>query len=259
VVYSKLRGQNHSYFLEITKIIMSGHSKWASIKHKKGAADAKRANLFTKLSKNITVAARNGGDPDMNFSLRMAVDKARSLSMPKDNIERSIKKGTGELGGEILEEVIYEGYGPGGVALLIEGITDNKNRTTPEVRAILTKAQGSLGAQNSVKWMFEHKGVIGIELSSVNDKDELSLELIDVGAEDVVEEDNGLTIYSEFTDFEKVKKELEKKNIKIEYAEVEWVAKDATDIEDGLRERVDKIIDSLEEHDDVNAVFTNLK
>jgi len=238
---------------------MSGHSKWASIKHKKGAADAKRANLFTKLSKNITVAARNGGDPDMNFSLRMAVDKARALSMPKDNIERSIKKGTGELTGEVLEEVIYEGYGPGGVALLIEGITDNKNRTTPEVKAILTKSKGSLGAQNSVKWMFEHKGVIGIELSEVKDKDELSLELIDVGADDVVEEDNGLTIYSDFLNFEKVKKELEKKNIKLEYAEVEWVAKDEVDVDEVMQERIDKIVEALEEHDDVNGVFTNLK
>lgn len=238
---------------------MSGHSKWATTKHKKAAADAKRSNLFTKLSKNITIAARNGGDPEMNFSLRMAVDKAKAASMPKDNIEKAIKRGTGELEGGSLEEVTYEGYGPSGVALLIEGITDNKNRTTPEVKAILSKSGGSLGAQNSVQWMFEHKGVLGVELTQVQDKDELTLELIDEGADDVAEEDGSLTVYCSFASFEKIKKVLESKKIELSYAEVEWIAKDPVEAESDVQEKIDKIVDALEDHDDVNAVFTNLK
>jgi YebC/PmpR family DNA-binding regulatory protein len=238
---------------------MSGHSKWATTKHRKAAVDAKRSNLFTKISKLISIAARNGSDPEMNFSLRLAMDKARQANMPKDNIEKAVKRGAGELGGAALEEVMYEGYGPSGIPLLIEGVTDNKNRTTPEVKAILTKNGGSLGAQNSVKWMFGHKGVIRIELAADQDTDELMLEIIDLGADDVLEEEGGLTVYAGFKNFEKVKKDLETKQLKIDCAEMEWVAKDRQNMDESVQDKVARIIDLLEEHDDVNSVYTNLK
>ena len=237
---------------------MSGHSKWAKIHRQKGAADAARGNLFTKLSKAVSLAARNGGDPEMNFSLRLAIDKAKASNMPKDNIEKAIKRGTGELGGAVIEEMIYEAYGPKGVPLLIESVTDNKNRTTPEVKALLGKNGGSLGAQNSVKWMFEHKGVIRIGLAKVEDKDTLMLEIIDWGADDVLEEDDGFTVETSFKNFEKVKKEIEEKNITVDYAEVEWVAKDKVDVDDDVAEKIEKLVERLEEHDDVSSVFTNI-
>jgi len=237
---------------------MSGHSKWAKIHRQKGAADAKRGNLFTKHSKNITIAARGGGDPTMNFALRLAIDKAKADNMPKDNIEKAIKRGTGEIEGVTFEEVIYEGFAPGGAALLIEGITDNKNRTTPEIKALLSKNGGSLGAQNSVKWMFEHKGVIYFGPEQISNKDELMLELIDFGADDVIEEDNGLTAYTSFENFEKVKKAIEQKDIKPEYAAIEWVAKDAQAVDAETKEKIDRLVELLEEHDDVNGVYTNV-
>ncbi|MBT5503422.1 YebC/PmpR family DNA-binding transcriptional regulator [Candidatus Falkowbacteria bacterium] len=238
---------------------MSGHSKWDKIHRQKGATDAARGNLFTKLSRNISVAARGGGDPDMNFSLKIAIDKAKASNMPKDKIENAIKRGTGELGGAVIEEVLYEAYGPGGMPLLIEGVTDNKNRTTPEVKAILTKNGGSLGAQNSVKWMFEHKGVIRVDLAKLEDKDELMMEVIDLGADDVEEEEGGLTIETSFSNFEKVRKELENKSIKLDYAEMEWVAKDKQEVNEQSAEKIERIMDLLEAHDDVNGVYTNIE
>jgi len=237
---------------------MSGHSKWATTKHKKEAADKKRASAFAKLSKNITLAAKKGGDPNSNFSLRLAIDKAKAASMPKENIDRAIKKGTGELESEVLEEMLYECFGPGGIAILVESVTDNKNRTTPEVRAIFTKVGGSIGAQNSVKWMFDRKGVIHLNPEQVGDKDSLTLDLLDNGADDVVE-DSGLAVYSNFENFEKVKKFLEMKNIFPDYAEVEWVARDLVEVSPEVREQVENLIEQLEDHDDVNGVFSNLK
>ncbi|MBT4722888.1 YebC/PmpR family DNA-binding transcriptional regulator [Candidatus Falkowbacteria bacterium] len=235
---------------------MSGHSKWDKIHRQKGVADAKRGSLFTKHSKNITIAAKNGGDPTMNFSLRLAVEKAKLDNMPKDNIEKAIKKGTGEIEGVNYEDVMYEGYAPGGVPILIVGITDNKNRTTPEVKAILSKNGGSLGAQNSVAWMFEHKGVIHI--ANADEQDELMLELLDAGAEDVLEED-GLTVYTTFENFEKVKKFLETKKIETDYSEIDWVAKDKQDVDESRADSVQKIIDALEDHDDINNVYSNVE
>jgi len=237
---------------------MSGHSKWETTRRRKGAVDAKKASAFTKLSHNISIAARKGGDPEMNFSLFTAIEKAKGANMPKDNIEKAIKRGTGELEGAIIEEVLYEGFGPGGVALLIEGITDKKNRTTPEVKMILSKHGGSLGAQNSVQWMFERKGVIHLQPEQVLNKDEMTLALLDFGADDVAEEDGGLTVYCSFANFEKVKKQLEQKGIKPEYAEIEWVAKDKQAVSDEVREKVDNLIELLEEHDDVNSVYANI-
>ena len=235
---------------------MSGHSKWDKIHRQKGVADAKRGSLFTKHSKNITIAAKNGGDPTMNFSLRLAVEKAKLDNMPKDNIEKAIKKGTGEIEGVNYEDVMYEGYAPGGVPILIVGITDNKNRTTPEVKAILSKNGGSLGAQNSVAWMFEHKGVIHI--ANADEQDELMLELLDAGAEDVLEED-GLTVYTTFENFEKVIKFLETKKIETDYSEIDWVAKDKQDVDESRADSVQKIIDALEDHDDINNVYSNVE
>jgi len=187
--------------------------------------------------------------------LRLAIDKAKMVNMPKDNIDKAVKKGTGEIEGVNYEDVMYEGYAPGGVPILIVGITDNKNRTTPEVKAILTKNGGSLGAQNSVAWMFEHKGVIHI--GTVDEQDELMLELLDEGAEDVLEED-GLTVYTSFENFEKVKKFLETKSVDTDYSEIDWVAKDKQEVDDSRAESVQKIIDALEDHDDVNSVYSNI-
>jgi len=237
---------------------MSGHSKWATTKNKKAAADAKKSSAFTKLSKNITVAARAGGDPTMNFSLRLAIDRAKAASMPKDNIERAVKRGTGELEGVVIEEVLYEGFGSSGVALMIEGVTDNKNRTTSDVKSVLTSHGGSLGGPNSVKWMFDRKGVIHLLPEQISDKDSMTMEMLDNGADDVLEEDNGLTASCKFEDFEKLKKFLETKNIALEYAAIEWVKKEAVAVSDELREKITSLIEELEDNDDVNAVFSNM-
>jgi YebC/PmpR family DNA-binding regulatory protein len=238
---------------------MSGHSKWATTKHKKEARDAKRAGAFTRLSRNISLAARQGGDPDTNFTLRLAIEKAREGNMPKDNIEKAIKKGTGELDGATIEELLLEAYAVGGVALIIEVITDNKNRTIPELKAILSKAGGSMAGANSVKWMFERKGVIRLSLENVADKDNLILSLLDAGASDAVEEDRGLTIYCAFEDFEKLRQWLEANSHNPSYAEMEWVAKDKVEVDEQIREKVEALIETLEDNDDVNSVFSNLK
>ncbi|MBI5077640.1 YebC/PmpR family DNA-binding transcriptional regulator [Candidatus Falkowbacteria bacterium] len=237
---------------------MSGHSKWATTKHKKAAADAKRGNLFTKLSKNISVAARAGADPNFNFSLRLSIDKAKEANMPKDKIELAIQRGAGGADGATIEEVLYEAFGPSGAALLIAGVTDNKNRTTSEIKTILGKNGGTFGAQNSVKWMFEHKGVVHLAPEQIKNNDELMLELLEIGADDVAEEEGGLTIYCGFVNFEKVKKQLEQKNLKLEYAEMEWVAKDKIPVNDDVRSQVERMVEILEEHDDVNSVYSNI-
>lgn len=195
----------------------------------------------------------------MNFSLYTAIEKAKEANMPKDNIEKAIKRGTGELEGALIEEVLYEGFGPGGAALLIEGVTDKKNRTTPEIKMLLTKHGGSLGAQNSVQWMFERKGVIHLQPEQVANKDEMTLELIDQGADDVIEEGGGMTIYCNFVNFEKIKKHLEQKGLKLEYAEMEWAAKDKQPVSDEVREKINNLVELLEEHDDVNAVYANVR
>ncbi|MEK7159045.1 MAG: YebC/PmpR family DNA-binding transcriptional regulator, partial [Patescibacteria group bacterium] len=236
---------------------MSGHSKWATTHKKKEVADAKKSGVFTKLARNISVAARNGSDPDMNFSLRLAIDRAKAVSMPKENIERAVKRGAGELDGVTLEEIIYEGFAPHGVALLIEVVTDNRNRTMGDLREILSKAGGALGSQNSVKWMFEHKGVIHLAADQIKDKDALILDLIELGADDVAEED-GLTLFCSYENFEKIKKQLEGKGSKIEYAAVEWVAKEKMVVDDEVKAKVEALIEQVEEHDDVSSVYSNM-
>lgn len=235
---------------------MSGHSKWSSIKHQKGATDAKRGALFTKLGKTITVAAKQGGsDINSNFSLRLAIDQAKSANMPKDNIERAIKRGMGELEGGKIEEITYEGFGPEATAFIIEALTDNRNRTSAAMKHILTKYGGSLGAPNSVSWMFTKLGIIRIK----DIDDELELELIDAGAQDIKKEEGGVSVYTPPNDLKKIKDLLERKNIEIEYAEVEQVAKDKKEIPEDKINKIKKVFDELDKNEDVNNYFTNAK
>lgn len=239
---------------------MSGHSKWSTIKRKKGVADAKRSNIFAKVSKIITIAARDGGgDPSANFKLKLAVDKAKSVNMPHDNIDRAIKKGTGELeGGSQIENITYEAYGPGGVAIIIEGITDNKNRTLSEVKKILSDNEGKLGGGGSVSWMFERKGVIRAALS--NKKEEIELLAIDNDASDIQEEDSKLVIYIVPEKLSNLKEILEKEGVKIESSEVELVVKNSVKVDDnGVLKKVEKLIEELDNHDDVNEIYSNIE
>lgn len=237
---------------------MSGHSKWHSIKHKKAAADAKRGKLFSKLVKEITVAARmGGGDIDANPSLRTVVQSARDANMPADNIDRAIKKGTGELPGVSYEECVYEGYGPGGVAILIRALTDNRNRTTSEIRHIFDKKGGNLAGSGSVAWIFETKGFISVEKGAV-DEDTLFSLALEAGAEDFRTLETTYEIYTEPSDFDAVKKALQDGNIEPSLAEVTRIPK--SEIKVSAPEEAKKLlalIDALEEHDDVQDVYAN--
>ncbi len=237
---------------------MSGHSKWAQIKRKKGVADVKKGAMFTRLGREIAIAAREGGgDPDSNFALRLAVDKARTSNMPKDNIERAIKRGTGELseGGQ-LEEVMYEGYGPGGAALLVQLLTDNRNRAASDIRHIFTRGGGNLAAANAVAWLFEKKGVITIE--NVKNAEELELRLIDAGADDLKVDGTLVEAYSAPENLKAFREQLEKRKIPIASAELAWIAKSPAQMSDDQAVSTLKLMESLEEHDDVQKVYTNL-
>ena len=237
---------------------MSGHSKWSTIKRKKGAADQKRGQLFTKLAREITVAARTGlPDPDANARLRIAVQKARAESMPKDNIDRAIQRATGADGADQYEEIYYEGYGPGGTAIMILTMTDNRNRTVGELRAVLTRSGGSLGENGSVSWMFDQTGVISIPVNG-QDPEELALEAIDAGASDVQVEDDIVEIYTEPQDFHKVQEQLTANGHEIE--EVELVMKPKTTLQPDPDSAVKaiRLLEKLEDLDDVQTVFSNL-
>ena len=237
--------------------VMSRHSKWSKIKHTKGAADVVKGKVFTKLGRAISVAARHGGDPITNFQLRIAIDAARAANMPKETVERAIRRGTGEEGGGVIEEVLYEGYGPGSVAIVVEGTSDNKNRTAPNIRHIFSKHNGSLGGANSVLWMFERRGVIRVPHPEQG-AEELILTLIDLGAEDVKEEDDGLTVLVSPDKLEEVKGAIEQKGIAVEYAEREYVPKDRLAIGDPeVRAKGEGLIEELDEDDDVANVYTN--
>ena len=241
---------------------MSGHSKWATIRRSKGATDAKRSALFTKLSRVITVAAKEkGGDPTTNFSLRLAIEKAKAANMPKDNIEKSIKRGTGELQGAIIEELYYEGYGPAKTAVIIKCLTDNKNRTASSIKHILTKHGGSMGGPNSVSWQFEKIGVIRIDSQDLAGKnmEELELQIIDLGAQDIKKRDEALIIYTNIEDLQKVSNGLEKMDIKVEYAELEYVAKETIEVSDEEQTKLDKFFEALDDDEDVDYYYTNLK
>lgn len=243
---------------------MSGHSKWAKLKHFKGAIDAKKSAMFTKVGRMITVAAREaGGDPTTNFKLRLAIEKAKQVNMPKENIERAIKRGTGELAGEQIENIIYEAFLPGGAALVIEVLTDNKNRTVASLRRIFNKYGGSLAGQNAVLWMFERKGIMRINMrvyanQEANFKEKIELKVIDAGAEDIKEEGDELVIYTKPEDLQRIKEIIEKENIQIDYAEVEWFAKNPIKISPEEQKKVDAIFAELDDDPDVNDYYSNI-
>jgi YebC/PmpR family DNA-binding regulatory protein len=236
---------------------MSGHSKWHSIKHKKAVVDARRGQQFTKLARAITVAAREGGgDPDGNSGLALAIQKARDASMPKDNIERAIAKGTGELAdAEQISTVVYEGYGPGGVALLIEALTDNRNRTGAEIRHAFSKYGGSLGEPGSVSYLFDKRGEITID-SSRYDEDDL-IPAIDAGAEDIVRDDDVLEVLCEPADLQAVRAALERAGVEVESADVAQRPRSTVPVQESDAQRLMRLIDALEELDDVAAVHAN--
>jgi len=236
---------------------MSGHSKWSSIKHKKAATDAKRGKIFTKIIKEITVAARlGGGDIDANPRLRVAVAAAKNENMPKDNIERAIKKGTGDLEGVNYEESVYEGYGPGGAAVLIESLTDNKNRTVADIRSIFGKNGGNLGENGCVAWMFDKKGYIAVEAGAVDE--ELLMETaLDAGAEDIREDDSNFEVITDPGDFEAVKEAIEKASIAHTAAEVTMLPQTTTNLAGKEAEQMVRLMEMLEDCDDVQKVYTN--
>ena len=237
---------------------MSGHSKWANIKHRKESVDKKKGKIFSTMAKMIAIAARNGGDPEMNPGLRLAIEKAKSVNMPNDNIERAIKKGTGEGEEERLEEVLYEAFGPNGIPLIIEAITDNKNRTLSELRHILLQYNGRMGEAGSVKWMFGQKGVIELNGEGEN-KDELELTAIDAGADDVKWKDSILEIYTKPEDLENTRKNLEKSGVKIEDVSLDWVPKNEVKIEDEvIKKQLEKFFETLDENEDVKEIYSNV-
>jgi YebC/PmpR family DNA-binding regulatory protein len=236
---------------------MSGHSKWATIKHKKGAADAKRGQIFTKLIKEISIAARmGGGDADSNARLRTAMLKARAANMPKDNIERAIKKGTGELGGAIYEELTYEAYAPGGIAILIEVLTDNKNRAAAEVRNILNRAGGSLATSNAVARLFNRKGVISLDGEKYTE-DQVMEVALEAGADDIVNEGGELVVYTTPEAFEAVLNAINEKGMETDGAEVSMIPESYVDMDKDAGSKVSKLVDKLEENDDVQNVYHN--
>lgn len=237
---------------------MSGHSKWSTIKRKKGAIDAKRGKIFTRLIKEITVAARaGGGDPDGNPRLRAAIATAKTENMPKDNIARAIKKGTGEIAGEIYEEIMYEGYGPGGVAVLVECMTDNRNRTVADVRHFFSKNNGNLGEFGCVSWMFEKKGLIQVDKGNTSEEEMMDMAL-EAGAEDVIEEESEFQIHTSPEDFETVRSALEEKGLKFVSAQISMVPKNTVEVTDEKVARaLMRMMDSLEDHDDVQNVYAN--
>lgn len=237
---------------------MSGHSKWANIKHRKSAQDAKRGQLFSKLAREITVAAKiGGGNPDNNVRLRAAIERAREANMPAENIERAIKRGTGELEGVNYEEVLYEGYGPGGVAILVSVLTDNKNRTAAEMRKIFSKFGGSLGSSGSVSWMFEKKGYISVDASKYSEDQIMEISL-ESGAEDVKKEGDVISIYTPVEEFSNVLKALKDRGIEIKVSEISMIPKTTTSVDDETAIKVLKLLEEIENNDDVQSVSSNL-
>lgn len=236
---------------------MSGHSRWAQIHRQKGVLDTKKGALFTKLGNAITVATKEGGgNPESNFKLRLTIDQAKSANMPKDNIERAIKRGTGELKDGIIEKITYEGFGPQGIAIILEILTDNRNRASAAIKHILSKHGGNLGTPNSVKWMFEQKGVIRVSQL----KEEVQLKLIDAGAQDIQQEKNEMVIYSKPANLKKIKEILEKKGIKIEYAELDLIPKEKLKITaKEVKEKLEKFFNDLDENEDINNYYTNVE
>ena len=237
---------------------MSGHSEWSTIKHKKGAADAKRGKIFTRILKEMTVAARMGGGDYQtgNPRLRAAVAEAKANNMPKDNIERAIKRGTGEIEGLTYEELTYEGYGPGGVAVMVETMTDNTNRTTPEIRHIFEKCGGNMGTPGSVRFQFERKGYFAVEKSAVSE-DKLMEVALEAGADDLQTEDEGFEIYTSPENFEQVRQALEKNNIPTVEAKLGQIPANYVKLDEGKAKSMTRLIEMLDDHEDVQNVWTN--
>lgn len=237
---------------------MSGHSKWSQIKRQKAVTDQRRSGLFTKLANAITIAAKQGGgDPDMNFRLRMTIDKAREANMPNDNIERAIKRVTGDGSGTTIEEVLYEAYAPDGIAVVIEAATDNKNRTASHVKGILSKHNASLGSPNSVLWMFDTRGVIRVDRTHVPDKEVFELAMIDAGANDIDQQEEGYTVVTEPENLGDIQQVLAQMNIPPVSADVERIAQNQITLTDKQQESLQKLLDALEEDEDITNCFTN--
>jgi YebC/PmpR family DNA-binding regulatory protein len=236
---------------------VSGHSKWSSIKHKKGATDAKRGQLFTKLSREVTMAARQGGgDPSMNARLRLAVQKAKEANMPNDNIDRAITRGTGGGEGENLEEITYEGYGPGGTAVLVEAVTDNRNRTVADIRNAFSKGGGNLAENGAVSWQFALKGVVSIEAAGV-DEEEVQLAAIEAGAEDVAADDDVVEVTTQPSDLESVREALEAAGFAVARAEVVQMPQNVVELDEKAAIAAIKLLERLDDLDDVQRVFSN--
>lgn len=238
---------------------MAGHSKWANIKHRKGKEDARRGQIFTKLAKQITLAAREGGgDPESNFRLRLAIEKARTNNMPNENVERAIKRGTGELEGVNLEEVVYEGYGPGGMAILLEALTDNRNRTASDIRHVFSKYGGNLGESGCVAWMFEKKGRLAMDKQTTTvDEDTLMLEAIEHGAEDIEVDEEFIEIITAPADFMVVKQALEASGYEFDDSEVTMVPTNTVEISEDKAGQALRLLEALQDLDDVQEVYAN--
>ena len=236
---------------------MSGHSKWAGIKHKKAIVDAKRGQAFTRASREITISAKEGGgNPDGNFRLRLAIQKARDINMPADRIKNAIQRGTGELAGERLEEIRYEGYGPGGVAIMVDALSDNRNRTSASIRHRFSKGGGNLGESNSVGWMFERKGVISVNAGK-QDAEEVGLAAIEAGADDIQVDGKSVEVTTAPNTFERVKEAVEKLGVTVENAEVTMQPKQSVAVGEDRAVQVLRLMESLEEDDDVQQVYAN--
>ncbi len=237
---------------------MSGHSKWSTIKRKKSANDAKRGQIFTRLAREIAIAASNGGDPDTNFALRLAVDRARAANMPKDNIDRAVKRGTGELKGEgDIEEIVYEAYAPNGIALLIHVVTDNRNRTLAEVKHTLTRSGGNMAELGSVSWQFEQKGYLTVPCDQCG-YDDVFLVAADAGAEDVVDGDEFIEVLTPRERLQAVRQALEEAGFPVEEARLDWVPQTAIDLPADAALKVMGLIENLEDLDDTQTVYSNL-
>lgn len=239
---------------------MSGHSKWATTKRQKAVTDAKRSNLFTKLANVVAVAARSGADPSMNFQLRLAIEKARAANMPKDGIDRAIKRGTGELGGAQIEEVLYEGYGPHGTAILIEVTTDNKNRAVGEIKAVLNKLGGKLAGSGSVSYLFERKGEIKIEgrSSKIEGREKTEEAIIESGADDFEEIEDGFLVYCQANNLSKVKTQIQDSGLLVENAEIVYIPKTHVEVSPEQSDKIVRLLETIDDLDDVTSVSSNL-
>lgn len=240
---------------------MSGHSKWANIKHKKARSDEKKGKEFTKLAKEITIAARTGGsgDPESNAKLKLAIQKAKAINMPNENISRAVKKGTGEIEGEAIEEIFYEGYAPGGIAVMLDIATDNRNRTASEIRHLFSKHNGNLGENGCVAWMFKRVGLISISRENIKDEEDFMMKALEAGADDIREEEEYFEVLSTPDMFMEVKEALESEGFVLEESDVVLLPENTVEINDqDMAAKIIKLVDLLEDHDDVQNVYTNM-